>query len=198
TSAPARLLCRPASPPEVSMPGLSSSAATAAYAARHAAGAAPGHFRTIAGLTVSSIGLGTYLGECDGADDRRYEAAALLCLASGSNLLDTAINYRCQRSERTLGRALRLAEREGVASRDEVVICTKGGYVPFEGAPPASPRAYVSYVRERFVEPGLCRPEELVGGNHCIAPGFLRAQVAQSRENLGVEHIDIYYLHNPE
>ncbi|HEY8469531.1 MAG TPA: aldo/keto reductase [Longimicrobiales bacterium] len=180
------------------MPGLPSSAATAAYAARHAALAAPGHYRTIAGLTVSSIGLGTYLGECDGADDHRYEAAALLCLASGSNLLDTAINYRCQRSERTLGRAIRRAQQEGIVSRDEIVICTKGGYIPFEDAPPASPRAYVSYVRERFVEPGLCRPEELVGGNHCIAPGFLRAQVARSRENLGVERIDIYYLHNPE
>jgi aryl-alcohol dehydrogenase-like predicted oxidoreductase len=180
------------------MQPLPSTAATAAYAARHAARVAPGHYRAIAGLTVSSIGLGTYLGECDGADDQRYEAAALLCLASGSNLLDTAINYRCQRSERTLGRVIRRAQQEGIATRDEIVVCTKGGYIPFEGAPPVSPSAYVAYVRERFIEPGLCRPEELVGGNHCIAPAFLRAQVARSRENLGVERIDIYYLHNPE
>jgi len=181
------------------MPGPSSPAtATAAYAARHAARCAPGHWRTLAGRTVSSIGLGTYLGECDAEDDDRYEAAALACLAGGINLLDTAINYRCQRSERALGRALRLAVEQGIVARDEVVVCTKGGYVPFDGAPPRSPRAYMEYVRERFIEPGLCRPEELVGGSHCLAPAFLRAQVERSRANLGVQRIDVYYLHNPE
>jgi len=176
----------------------SSAAATAAYAARHAGRCAPGHWRTLAGLTVSSIGLGTYLGDCGAEDDERYEAAALACLASGVNLLDTAINYRCQRSERALGRALRAAIEQGIAARDEVVICTKGGYIPFDGAAPRSPRAYIEYVRERFIEPGLCRPEELVGGNHCLAPAFLRAQVERSRANLGVQRIDVYYLHNPE
>jgi len=176
----------------------SPAAATAAYAARHAGRCAPGHWRTLAGLTVSSIGLGTYLGECDTEDDERYEAAALACLASGVNLLDTAINYRCQRSERALGRALRRAVQQGIITRDEVVICTKGGYVPCDGAPPRSPRAYLEYVRERFIEPGLCRPEELVEGNHCLAPAFLRAQVERSRANLGVQRIDVYYLHNPE
>ncbi len=181
------------------MTGPSSPAtATAAYAARHAVRCAPGHWRTLAGFTVSSIGLGTYLGECDAEDDERYEAAALACLAGGVNLLDTAINYRCQRSERALGRALRLAVQQGIAVRDEVVICTKGGYIPFDGAPPRSPRAYTEYVRERFIEPGLCRPEELAGGNHCLAPAFLRAQVERSRANLGVQRIDVYYLHNPE
>lgn len=180
------------------MTGPSSPPSTAAYAARHAARSAPGHWRTLAGLTVSSIGLGTYLGECDAHDDDRYEAAVLACLAGGVNLLDTAINYRCQRSERALGRALRMAAKQGIAARDEVVVCTKGGYIPFDGAPPRSPRAYMEYVRERFIEPGLCRPEELVAGSHCIAPGFLRAQVERSRANLGVQRIDVYYLHNPE
>ncbi|MFO7261010.1 MAG: aldo/keto reductase [bacterium] len=176
----------------------SPAAATAAYATRHAARCAPGPWRTLAGLTVSSIGLGTDLGECDAGDDERYEAAALACLAGGVNLLDTAINDRCQRSERALGRALRRAVQQGVVARDEVVVCTKGGHTPFDGVPPRSSREYIEYVRQHFLAPGSCRPEDLVGGNHCLAPGFLRAQVERSRANLGVQRIDVYDLHNPE
>ena len=46
---------------------------TAAYAQRLAGTAADGHFRPALGLTVSSIGLGTYLGSVDEATDRAYQ-----------------------------------------------------------------------------------------------------------------------------
>src|SRR5688500_10716133 len=77
-------------------------------------------------LRVSALGLGTYLGECDDADDSRYEAAARAAIERGVNVLDSAINYRCQRSERVVGRAVRAAIGDGLISRDEVVVCTKG------------------------------------------------------------------------
>ncbi len=84
------------------------------------------------GPLVSSLGLGTYLGECDDTEDARYTAAAGAALEKGVNLLDTAINYRCQRSERAVGEAIRNAIAMRAIKREEVVVCTKGGYIPLE------------------------------------------------------------------
>ena len=61
-------------------------------------------FRPLAGgLTASSIGIGTYLGECADADDASYTSAIRSALENGINLVDSSINYRCQRSERAVG-----------------------------------------------------------------------------------------------
>jgi hypothetical protein len=84
------------------------------------------------GLSLSSIGLGTYLGDENAATDAGYEASVATALSSGINVFDTAINYRGQRSERAIGRALARAFAAGVASRDEVFVSTKGGYLPHD------------------------------------------------------------------
>ncbi|MEP6549738.1 MAG: aldo/keto reductase, partial [Gemmatimonadales bacterium] len=76
------------------------------------------------GCLVSALGLGTYLGECDDTEDARYTATAAAALEKGINLLDTAINYRCQRSERAVGDAIRSAVAGGKVKRDEIVVCT--------------------------------------------------------------------------
>mgnify|MGYP000852028799 FL=1 len=177
--------------------GCATPEATAAYAARLAGEMAPGHFRTtVDGLIVSSIGLGTYLGEPDDAVDQRYQGAIERALAWGCNHLDTAVNYRFQRSERLLGRALRAAIKRGDVRRDEVIVATKGGFVPFEGRMPADPRRWVY---EEYIEPGLAHANEFAATyQHCLAPDFLDAMIERSCANLGLETIDIYYLHNPE
>ena len=36
------------------------------------------------------------------------------------------------------------------------------------------------------------------GGMHSMQPDFLADQIDRSRANLGLETIDIFYLHNPE
>src|SRR3954469_6994290 len=69
-------------------------------------GAADGHFRDASGLSLSSIGLGTYLGPETSAADAGYESSVGVALSSGVNVFDTAINYRGQKSERAIGRAL--------------------------------------------------------------------------------------------
>jgi aryl-alcohol dehydrogenase-like predicted oxidoreductase len=158
-------------------------------------GAAAGHFREGIGLSLSSIGLGTYLGEEDTATDAGYEAAVGVALSSGVNVFDTAINYRGQRSERALGRALAAAFSAGAAARDEVFVATKGGYLPHDSEDPRPPRRYVL---EAFVEPGLAPAEEIARGAHCMAPAYLKDQVARSLANLGLSTIDLYYLHNVE
>jgi len=146
-------------------------------------------------LWFSSIGFGTYLGEPDDAADAAYIEAISSALHSGINVLDTAINYRHQRSERNIGTALGQLIAAGELQRDEVLVCTKAGYLSFDGNLPADPRGY--FMRE-YVESGILDPKELAGGMHCIAPQFLQNQIERSRRNLGLETIDVFYLHNPE
>lgn len=177
--------------------GRATPAGTAAYQQHLADRTLPEHFRqTIDGLTVSSIGLGTYLGEPDDTTDVAYQAAVERAFELGCNLIDTAVNYRYQRSERAVGRALQRAIERGIVRREEVVLATKGGFVPFDGERPPDAR---KSIYEAYIESGLAHPNEFAANyQHCVAPDFLDAMISLSRRNLGVDTIDIYYLHNPE
>ena len=42
------------------------------------------------------------------------------------------------------------------------------------------------------------RPDEVAAGCHVMSPAYLENQIDVSRRNLGVETIDLYYVHNPE
>jgi aryl-alcohol dehydrogenase-like predicted oxidoreductase len=152
------------------------------------------HFRQAHGLWMSSIGIGTYLGNHDDATDLQYRDAIVRAVELGCNVIDSAINYRCQRSERSIGAALKELASRGYR-RDELVIATKGGFLPFDGAPPKDPR---SYFEETFVGTGLATASEIVGGYHCMTPRYLINQLDCSLRNLNVECVDIYYVHNPE
>lgn len=161
---------------------------SAAYATRFAGGAA-GHFREGLGLTVSSLGLGTYLGRDDDATDAAYRDAVVAAVSGGINVLDSAANYRFERSERAIGNALSELAARGYG-RAELVLATKAGYVPS--------RDPGTYFEERIMRAGLARAEDLVAGCHCLAPGYLRHQLEASLANLGVGSVDVHYLHNPE
>ena len=110
-------------------------------------------------------------------------------------MIDSAINYRFQRSERAIGAALGEMFEAGKLARDEIIVATKAGFFPFDGEPPRDPRGWVI---ENVVDKGLARPEEIVGGSHAMTPAYLEDQLTRSRDNLGLETIDIYYVHNPE
>ena len=249
------------------IPGYATPAGTAGFAARF-----PGHFyRNFDGLTVSTLGLGTYLGNPDDATDRAYEEAVAAAVRGGVNVLDAAINYRNQRSEKSIGAALarlggfetRPYTDDNAAShgagdnrashgagdnpathgagdnrashgaddnpathgagdnrgshgagdnrgshgagdnpappgadhnpaahvgagfkpalfRDQVIVCTKAGFL--------TPGAVPSFLK----------PADVVGGMHSMTPEFLADQIERSRANLGLETIDVFYLHNPE
>ena len=147
------------------------------------------------GLVLSSIGIGTYLGNADDATDVGYTRAIVRAVQLGVNVIDTAANYRFQRSERSVGEALKILTNEHGIAREELVICTKGGYLPFDGAPP---RNVAQYVNETFVKPGIASFEDFVGGGHCMTPAYLQNQLDQSLRNMGVDDVDVYYIHNPE
>jgi aryl-alcohol dehydrogenase-like predicted oxidoreductase len=153
-----------------------------------------GHFRQAQGLWISSIGIGTYLGNYDDETDRQYQQAITRAVQCGSNVIDSAINYRLQRSERAIGAALKELSAKGFA-RDEIIIATKGGFIPYDGLPPSDVR---SYIESTFLKPGLAEPQDIISGCHCLAPAYLLNQIDCSLSNLDVECIDIYYVHNPE
>ncbi|HEY2963275.1 MAG TPA: aldo/keto reductase [Pyrinomonadaceae bacterium] len=167
---------------------------TARYRERFADRAAKNHFRLRDGLYLSSIGIGTYLGNADEATDARYRNAVVRAVQLGVNVIDSAANYRCQRSERSIGEALKTLTTEHAFAREELVICTKGGYVPFDGAPVRDMR---QYIEDTFVRPGIASFDDFVGP-HCMTPAYLQNQLDQSLKNLGVESVDVYYVHNPE
>jgi aryl-alcohol dehydrogenase-like predicted oxidoreductase len=155
---------------------------------------AANHFRQTQRLSLSSIGIGTYLGQPDEETDRRYTDAVVRAVELGANVIDSAANYRFQRSERAVGAALNELKNRGF-SRDEIVICTKGGYLPFDGAPPRDVRRYIE---ETFIEPGVVTWGDIAGGSHCMTPRYLENQLAQSLRNLKLDCVDVYYVHNPE
>lgn len=149
-------------------------------------------------LVVSALGSGSYLGDCTDEEDACYHASVRAAISGGVNVVDTASNYRCQRSERAVGHAVVEAIASGEVRRDELLVCTKGGYVALDGAPPASRAAYEQWLKETLFTPGILAPEDLVRGGHSLRPSFLAHQLEQSLTNLGLRSVDIYYLHNPE
>jgi len=166
---------------------------TARYRDRFKDQAAANHFRLEQNLWLSSIGIGTYLGEADAATDARYAESIAHAVELGCNVIDTAANYRFQRSERAIGAALE--KLTGAFGREEIVICTKGGYLPFDGEPPRDVRRYVE---ETFVSKGIAEFSDIVGGSHCMTPAYLQNQLDQSQRNMNLDSIDVYYIHNPE
>ena len=176
------------------MKGFATLEGTAAYKARFPH-LAEGHFRLKNNQWFSSIGIGSYLGEPDEATDHSYEEALKEALLSGINVIDSAINYRAQRSERSFGKALGELAQEGKIRREEVIVCTKGGFIPFDGEYPSDAP---SYLKKTYLESGILKPEDIAQGCHAMSPSYLEDQLNRSLANLGLDTIDIYYLHNPE
>lgn len=149
--------------------------------------------RRLDDLTVSALAVGTYLGATDDATDRAAEEALVLAAQNGLNFFDTAVNYRCQRSERCIAYALKKLAGLGVP-RKCMVVSSKGGFLPGDG----SMQGFREYVFKCFINTGIITPEDIVENCHCMTPKYLDSQVRQSLANLKTDCIDLYYVHNPE
>ena len=174
--------------------GHATTAGTDRYRGRFSERIPAEHFRQSQGLWLSSIGIGTYLGNYDTDTDQQYHDAIVRAAESGCNVIDSAINYRLQRSERAIGTALKEIASKGF-NRDEIVVATKGGFIPYDGEPPSDARRYFE---ETFVKPGIANFSDVIAGVHCMTPSYLLSQLDCSLRNLDLECVDIYYLHNPE
>lgn len=179
--------------------GRATAAGTARFAARFVqdgpVALAAGHYRAALGLTLSSIGVGTSLGEPTAAVDALYRRALAEAVRSGCNVLDTATSYRAQRSEVALGRALADLTATGEFSREEIVIITKGGFIAYRFDNPVDP---IQYVYDTYIATGVAEPDDLAGGIHCMTPAYLSQQIAWSLRDIGLRSLDIYLIQNPE
>ena len=141
-------------------------------------------------MQLSTLGLGTYLGQPTEAADIDYAEAARAFFTAGGTVFDTAANYRNGHSERALGTAFKNLPR------GEFFVSTKAGYIPMpEGDPEEGPRAWFHRVLEG---PGILSVDDLVDGCHALTPKYLAHQLDVSREALGLETLDLFHLHNPE
>lgn len=159
-----------------------------------AAGRPSEHFKEFEGLHLSSIGMGTYLGDLTQRDDEAVENAVYDSIMSSSvNVIDTAINYRAMKSEKNIGKALlRLAE--GGISRDQVFISTKNGYITNDGDFPGVD--VMEYIHRMYIETGIITTDEISSGYNIMSPGYLAKCIDRSLANLHLSTIDLVYIHN--
>ena len=153
------------------------------------------HFRLFDGLYLSSIGMGTYLGDLSTVDDNAMENAVYESIKSGAiNVIDTAINYRAMKSEKSIGRALLRLRKEGIISRDEVFICTKNGYITNDGDYPSID--VMEYMQRMFISTGIIKPDEISSGYNVLNPNYIERCIEKSLTNMHLSAIDLVYIHN--
>src|SRR5574341_784278 len=152
---------------------------------------AKNHFKQFAGLTLSSIGVGTYLGNADNATDVLVKDAVKKSILSAVNVIDTAINYRSQKAERSVGKAISELIEEGKIKRDEVFISTKNGYVTNDAD---VKEEFWQYINHSLVKPGIIKSQDISSGYHCMTIPYLENQLNKSLSNLDVNCVDLMYL----
>lgn len=154
------------------------------------------HFRVFDNLYLSSIGMGTYLGKPNKEDDQSMENAVYESIKSGGvNVVDTAINYRAMRSEKSVGRALLRLINDGIVSRDQVFVSTKNGYITNDGDYPEID--VMEYVQTMFISNGIMHADDISSGYNVLNPNYLKRCIDKSLANLHLATLDLVYVHNP-
>lgn len=153
------------------------------------------HFRNFDGLHLSSIGLGTYLGEPTTEDDKAVENAVYESISSSAvNVIDTAINYRAMRSERSIGKALLRLTRDETVSRDQLFICSKNGYITNDGEFPTID--VLDYIHRMYISTGIIKTNDISSGYNVMNPSYIERCIDKSLVNMHLGTIDLMYIHN--
>mmetsp|Transcript_10564 Transcript_10564/g.12049 ORF Transcript_10564/g.12049 Transcript_10564/m.12049 type:complete len:482 (-) Transcript_10564:91-1536(-) len=166
-------------------------------------GAHSHHFRKSPGTdhVLSSIGIGTYLGDKDTKTDILVVDAIVKSVNAGINVIDTASNYRKGKGEISVGMALKhlfaeddlgveykvdgqMEKRRRKYQRSELFVSTKAGFVA------------TSEMKSRALEKGASSADFGPEGRYCITPECIEASLDISLERMGLETVDLLYLHN--
>lgn len=158
-------------------------------------GIAGSHFRSFDNLNLSSLGMGTYLGQITAEDDRDLENAIYESVKSGAmNVIDTAINYRSMKSEKNIGNAMKKLIDDDVVSRDQVFISTKNGYITNDGDYPTID--VLEYMHKMFISQGIIDSKDISSGYNVLNPNYIRKCIDKSLTNMQLDTIDLVYVHN--
>jgi len=171
--------------------GFATPEGTAKFA--KASSAVSKNFRIVQDLMLSNVGVGTYLGEPDSETDELVKNAVKKSINSGINIIDTAINYRAQKAERSVGKAISELFDENKINRDEIFISTKNGYVTNDAD---IKQDFWQYVNQEYVKKGVIKAGDISSGYHCMTISYLEDQLNRSLNNLDLECVDLIYLHN--
>jgi aryl-alcohol dehydrogenase-like predicted oxidoreductase len=153
------------------------------------------HFRLFDGMHLSSIGMGTYLGRPNTEDDKAMEEAVYQSVKSGAvNVIDTAINYRAMKSEKSIGRSLARLVKDGIVSRVEVFVSTKNGYVTNDGDYPGID--VTDYMQNMYISTGLIDASDISSGYNVMNPNYIARCIDKSLLNMRISTVDLVYIHN--
>lgn len=158
-------------------------------------GKSPLHFKPFDDLILTSIGMGTYLGDLSKEDDKDIENALYESVSSGAiNVIDSAINYRAMKSEKSIGRSITKLVNDGIISRDEIFVSTKNGYITNDGDYPMLD--VWEYIQRMYISPGIIKAEDISSGYNVLKPAYIEKCIERSRFNLKLDTLDLVYIHN--
>ncbi|MDF2422481.1 MAG: aldo/keto reductase [Nitrosopumilus sp.] len=156
-------------------------------------GANSENFNEFENLFLSNVGIGTYLGDPDAKTDELVKNAVKQSIQSGVNVIDTAINYRSQKAERSVGKAIAELVKEGKINRNQIFVSSKNGYVTNDADVQLG---FWEYVKEEYSQKGIIQEGDVTSGYHCMTTSYLSDQLDRSLKNLDLECLDLMYLHN--
>ena len=186
------------------LPGFATSTSTSKYLLRNTDSIHPmahkSNFRKTynSNLSISSLGIGTYLGDSEDLTDYyMYTAIKSALMSNAINVIDTSINYRYMKSEKVIGKVLNSLVHKYKYSRDEFIVCSKVGFVPEDSDNGKRSHFFV----EELVEKDQINVDDIIFDElkrpvHCIHPEYIKKQVEISLQNLNIETLDVLYLHN--
>jgi aryl-alcohol dehydrogenase-like predicted oxidoreductase len=151
------------------------------------------NYKNVHNLTLSNVGIGTYLGNPDTETDKLVEDAIKKSILGGINVIDSAINYRAQKAERSVGNAISQLIDNNDISREEIFVSTKNGYVTNDGD---IKEDLMQYVMREYGKTGIVKEGDISPGYHCMTVPYLNDQLERSLKNLGLDCVDLMYLHN--
>ena len=156
-------------------------------------GANQGNFKEFENLLFSNVGIGTYLGDTNAETDKLVTSAVKKSIMSGINVIDTAINYRSQKAERSVGKAISELVEDKIITRDQIFLSTKNGYLTNDADVQME---FWEYVKKEYSQKNVIQEGDVTSGYHCMKLPYMEDQLDRSLKNLDVDCIDLMYIHN--
>jgi aryl-alcohol dehydrogenase-like predicted oxidoreductase len=147
----------------------------------------------LGGLPVGTLGWGTQSGEVKNIVDSKFERALPAVLDAGIRIVDSSPSYRCRRSMKAIGNALKSQVAQGHVSREELLLISHVGWLAFDRKE-ENPALFLDREIKRL---GL-QLADFVGGVWSLHPAWIRDQVELARTLAGIEHIELLMLDAPE
>lgn len=146
---------------------------------------------------MTKLAIGTHLGDFSDEDSKKYIDAISYALTHGITTIDGAINYRGMCSEKDEGIAIRTLMEKGILKREDFCITSKAGLLFGDVREGLNPGRYLAEILEpRGIS--LNDFNTYDGLYQTLKPVFFDIALEKTLSNLGLETLDIHYIHIPE